>query len=269
MMKLKPIVLLFFLSLFAASSSAQPGCNAPVNPFFACMNQTLISDDYLFFGEIVSMERLENDDVKVSGKWVSQRVVIKVKRSLKGNLSKEVTLYIGYDVICSGLARKGKYLFNASLADMGGRNVLLYERASFPMTDYSPKTVRQLLDNLESILASKNKESLNGVIYESFSNVRPGSAKSEQADKLVPDPELDQPLANILIDIIDKENGKIYQTKSDSKGRFVVEKIPNGSYTIKAHLPRDKYQASYLDTDIDESVCSRNWHLIVRSKKGT
>jgi hypothetical protein len=256
-------IIFLFIFLFAGSVtfiSAQPECNEAFNPFYICQSNFERSD-YFFYGEIVSMERLKDDTV-VNSTSAYYKMNVKVKKSFKGNLPKEISLYVGYLFTCHNLAVKNKYLFQVVNANTNNQKVYFAQNISRPMTDYSAKAVNDVFANIESVLSNQKRDFVEGAVFEWLLKIRKVSIKNEDADRLSVDLQNRQPLTDILIEAVSEKDGKVYQAKSKADGTFRIDNIPNGIYKIKLHLPPDKQQQIF-SLGTDGSPCSRKWYIMV------
>lgn len=260
-MKIHKIFLFFFLlAVNLTSVSAQPRCREPFNPFYICLS-IFEHSEYLFYGEIISIERLKDNS---SGAYY--KATVKVKKSFKGNLPKEITLYFGHGFDCQdNLAAGNTYLFLASNGTLNEQKIYFTQSISRPMIDYSAKAIKEVFSDIESVLSNKKKDFVEGAVFQWLLKVRKVLLKSEDADRLSVDLENRQPLADILIEAISEKDGKVYQARSKADGTFRIDNIPNGRYKIKLYLPFGKQQGEPFIYGLDNSSCCRKWYIPVMS----
>jgi hypothetical protein len=255
--------LIFFLTTFGIE--AQPSCNNGFNPFYVCQSGFEHSD-FFFYGEVVSIERLENTFLTYSSAYL--KVVVKVKKSFKGDLSKKIVLYLGVGLVCNPPVVKNTYLFQATNDTLKDSNIYFSEKISTPMTDYSLKALKEAFTGIDSALNNKNKKEdfVEGAIFEHLLRSRKVAMKKEDADRLSRDLREYLPLANLLLEAIGEKDGKVYQTKSKSDGTFRFDGLPDGLYKVKIHLQSDNEQTELFIFGKDSSSCSRKWYISVPQK---
>ncbi|MBD3557521.1 carboxypeptidase regulatory-like domain-containing protein [Planktothrix sp. FACHB-1355] len=262
---MKSKIVLFSILLFLTSTGAfaQPQCNSPFNPFNIC-NSNFEWYDYFFYGEIISKEKMPY--TMVNSTTTTHKVVVKVKKSFKGELPEKVTLYLGSRSFCQYPTENSKYLFYANNSELDGRKVYFSEWLSRPMTDYSAEAVNEVFANIHSILRNEKRDYVEGGVYEFFSERKKISMKKEDADRKQPSISYSEPVANILIEAMSESDGKVYQTRSNADGTFRIDRIPMGTYKIKLYLPPDKVQVEPFRYGVSNNLCSRKWVIPVASK---
>jgi hypothetical protein len=260
------LLLILFLGA-AGGLRAQPQFIEPFNPFYIC-HSNFEQHDYFFYGEIISVENLENVSVKLSSRLTGAlfKAVVKVNRSFKGKLPSKITLYIGYNASGQRILAKNSYLFQAEEGKLAEQQAYFTEVISRPMTDYSNKAVKEVFTGIDSILGIKTDNFVEGLVYERLLKVRDVTIKREDADRLVRDFQNSKPLANILVEVTGEGDGNFYKVTSDRNGRFRIENIIPGLYKIKLYLPADKEQTEPLIYSVGSTPCSRKWFVPVMPK---
>lgn len=269
-MKFKITLLSIVLFLMPVGALAQPKYKQPFNPFYICQASTQWHK-YLFYGEIVAIENLS--DVNVNSKMVVRKATIRIEKSFKEKLPPEITLYIGINGMNRVYSVGDKYLFQAADGKMNDadektskQKIYFTETVSRPMTDYSAKAVKEVIDEIEAALGDKNVDFVEGAIFEYFSRGREVSLKPEDADRLAIDIRTSEPFEDILVEATGEKDGKIYQSRTDREGRFRIDNIPPGNYKIKLYLPADKEQGELSTYSAGGTLCSRKWYFPVRAK---
>jgi hypothetical protein len=277
-MKSKIVLFLGVLLLTVIGIKAQPRCREPFNPFYICFSNFQHSD-YLFYGEVVSSERLED-----ASSGIYDKSVVKVEKNFKGNLPKEITLYFGHGFTC-GIRRtnnnfrdsqsgngaqkagnkssKNTFLFLVGASTLNGQKIYFAHQLSRPMSDYSEEAIKEVFTDIESVMSNQKKDFVEGSVFEQLLKVRQVSLNDQDFDRLSVNSESNQPLANILIEATSKKDGKVYRARSKADGTFRIDNIPNGIYKIKLHLPPGKQQSEPFTYGVDKSSCSRKWYIPV------
>jgi len=255
-MKLKFVFFSTVFFLLVNGVFSQPQCNKPFNPFYICQSN-FERYEYLFYGEVVSIEPLVN--VSVNNTYPPLKAIVEVKNSFKGKLPQKITLYLSANLICSIPSKGNRYLFSAIKSELDDQKVYFSERMSRPMTGYSKKAVKDVSSNICSILENKKKDYVEGTIFESLLQTREVTIKAERADRLSRDFKYRKPIADIKIKAISESDGKMYQTKSKADGKFRIDRIPNGVYKVNLYSPFGKKQVRSFRYRIDDTFCSRIW----------
>lgn len=132
------------------------------------------------------------------------------------------------------------------------------------MTDYSAKAVKEIFAEINSALNNKNKESVDGVLFETLLTTREFTAKAEDQDRLSRDFQNDKPLADVLIEVISESDKTVYQIKSKADGTFKIDRVPNGIYKVKLTLPsHHQTRTATFRFEAGNTYCSRNWVISV------
>ncbi len=262
-MKVKILIFSIIFFLFTIEASAQPGCHESFSPFNVCQSN-FEWYDHFFYGEVVSFEGLK--DISVNSTYTPWMVIVEVKKSFKGEVARKVKLYLSANLICA-IPKKGeKYLFYAVGSELDGEKVYFSEKLSRPMTDYSKKAIKEVFADIRSILRNEKRDYVEGGIYNFYAERKEKVLKSEDFDRQQLFVSYTEPIANVLIEAINETDGKIYRTQSKADGTYRIDRIPNGRYQVKLHLPPDKERQTSQIYEANDNKCSRRWMFSVVSK---
>lgn len=225
---------MFFLVCFQAAA-AQPTCGANFSPSDTC-SWEIQNKEFVFLGRVVSIEKSSNGFPHGN----PSKIVVEIETSLKGNLGAPRTeLFL--DRHCYGEVYENKrYIFTAGRVDNEKISGLFSEKWSSALgDDYSENDVKEILDEIRSVVRKVKQPRLVGSVVEQLSGARGGRfliASNEVKTRFAPD--YLRPMANVIV-TAKRSDGREFKTETDANGGFVFGGLPLGAYEFYTNLPKE------------------------------
>jgi hypothetical protein len=260
-MKSKIILFLIILFFTSVGTQAQPGCGGKFSPYNIC-NTDYAKADFIFFGEVITLGKIDHD-FSINGKKAFAKTVVEVKKTFKGKPNNRIELFLDYDIICEGNPPVGStQIYNVNKTIINGQTIYYSNYVSRPLTDYSPQALKEVFSSIQSVLNNKKANSLDGIIFERLATLSEVRLKNEEADRYFLPLGSFKPAADIIIEAISEQDKKVYRTKSKADGTYEIENIPPGKYKLLVYLNGGKV-GERLDIKIDSLPCKRTQDIIL------
>ncbi|MBX3295435.1 MAG: carboxypeptidase regulatory-like domain-containing protein [Acidobacteria bacterium] len=221
---------ILFLSAVVVGN-AQPMCSSTFHPLKTC-GQHYFEKEFIFVGRVVS--EVEDQVWDRSAK----KTIVAVEMQIKGNVETQIYLYI--DRACSQTVHKGgRHIFAARSVSNKDFTGILSERWSMELEAYTPEEINAIQEKIRSVQSNTKQPPITGRVIQ---NLVSGSHRLMRALplnlKLGYDPKNARPLANVDV-VAYRKDGKQFITKTNEKGEYSFESLPNGLYEISLDLPEE------------------------------
>lgn len=264
-MKLKIVLSFVILFLTAIGINAQLSSPHIFSPFNVC-GVSYLPIDNIVYGEIESIERFEEPIYlkyyRANKEPAKFKAVVNVLESFKGDLPRQIDIYIYYDFVANPPLPKNRYIFKTINMLKEDTPVQFTAEISKPLTDYSKKGVKDVLNHIKLVVSRERRNFAEGVLLKSLANIRNADIKGEKADRLIYNVNTNIPIPNTPIEFVNQNNGTAYRVKTKSDGSFRIDKIQPGDYRVKLEAEGLKLEEPFVYST-DGTACTRKWLIFM------
>jgi hypothetical protein len=239
---------------------AQPPCSPVFNPFESC---TYAGDaKYIFFGRVSAVTEINDKSISESRK----RVFVEVDRVFKGDVKRQVEVFLdfakcGYDPI----NKDSEYLFIARDLKTNSSTLLFSERWSVEMDDYDAEERQEVFSAVKRRIEHPESTTLHGTIIEPNGKTPLANSLDTQTWRLGYSSEYFNPVVGITVNAKRKNDGEVFQTKTDKNGNYIFADLVDGQYEISV-MVLDGYEKMVTATTIGKNHCNPKTIFELRKK---